>query len=107
LREYISASQFVPFAGLLRAYYTIVLESLYAWRFDQPSAIMTTATLSPKLQIVIPSAMRKALKLVPGEKFHVMSFEGRIEFIVERPTASLRGFLPGLNAEVVREPDRF
>ena len=67
---------------------------------------MTTATLSPKFQIVIPSAIRKALKLVPGDKFQVMSFEGRIEFIVERPTSSLRGFLSGLNTEVVREPDR-
>jgi AbrB family looped-hinge helix DNA binding protein len=68
---------------------------------------MSTATLSSKFQIVIPSEICKALKLVPGEKFQVMSFEGRIEFIVDRPTSALRGFLPGLNTEVVREPDRF
>lgn len=68
---------------------------------------MTTAALSPKFQIVIPSAICKALKLVPGEKSQALNFECRIEFMLEPPISSFRGFLPGLNTEVVREPDRF
>ena len=42
---------------------------------------MTSTTLSPKFQIVIPKAVREALRLVPGNKFHVLHYHGRIELI--------------------------
>lgn len=56
---------------------------------------MQTVTLSPKFQVVIPQAVREALGLRPGEKFHVFPYEGRIEFIPVRTMRQSRGFLKG------------
>ncbi len=67
---------------------------------------MHTVTLSPKYQVVIPSAVRKSLGLRPGQKLHVVEYEGRIEFIPERDITELRGFLEGINTDFEREEDR-
>jgi AbrB family looped-hinge helix DNA binding protein len=67
---------------------------------------MTSATLSPKFQIVIPKAVREALKLVPGRKFHVLHHNGRIELIPVRDAKTMRGFLRGINTRVRRDADR-
>jgi len=40
---------------------------------------MTSTTLSPKFQVGIPKPVREALGLVPGRKFHVLHYNGRIE----------------------------
>jgi AbrB family looped-hinge helix DNA binding protein len=67
---------------------------------------MTSTTLSPKFQIVIPKAVREALKLVPGRKFHVLHHNGRIELVPVRNARTMRGFLRGIDTRVSREPDR-
>ena len=67
---------------------------------------MHTVTLSPKYQVVIPSAVRKSLGLRPGQKLQVVEYEGRIEFIPERDITELRGFLEGINTDFEREEDR-
>ena len=67
---------------------------------------MQTVTLSPKFQVVIPRTVRKSLQLRPGQKMQVIEYEGRIEFILERDIAELRGFLKGINTEFEREEDR-
>ena len=67
---------------------------------------MQTVTLSPKYQVVIPKAVRKSLKLRPGQKMQVVEYDGRIEFIPERDIDELRGFLKGINTEFKREGDR-
>lgn len=67
---------------------------------------MQLITVSPKYQVVIPLAVRKALGLVPGVKLQVMQFEDRIELIPLRSAKSLRGALPGLDTEVPRDGDR-
>ena len=67
---------------------------------------MQTVTVSPKFQVVIPRAVRKSLQLRPGQKMQVIEYEGRIEFILERDIAELRGFLKGINTEFEREEDR-
>ena len=41
---------------------------------------MQTVTVSPKLQVVIPSAVRVELKLVPGVKTQAVQFDNRVEF---------------------------
>ena len=46
---------------------------------------MDTVTLSPKFQVVIPQAIREALHLTPGEKFRVLRYSDRVEFIRVRP----------------------
>jgi AbrB family looped-hinge helix DNA binding protein len=67
---------------------------------------MTSTTLSPKFQIVIPKAVREALRLVPGNKFHVLHYHGRIELIPVRDAKKMRGFLRGIDTRVPREADR-
>ena len=67
---------------------------------------MQTVTVSPKFQVVIPRAVRKSLQLQPGQKMHVIEYEGRIEFIPERDIAELRGFVKGINTAFEREEDR-
>jgi len=67
---------------------------------------MTSTTLSPKFQIVIPKAVSEALKLVPGRKFHVLHHNGRIELVPVRNARTMRGFLRGIDTRVSREPDR-
>ena len=67
---------------------------------------MQTVTVSPKYQIVIPRAIRDALKLRPGQKMQVIQYNGRVELIPERDIKDLRGFLKGINTEFQREDDR-
>ena len=64
---------------------------------------MNIVTLSPKYQVVIPSLIRAKMKLKPGEKLQVISFDDRIELIPVRPMRSMKGFLKGLDATFVRE----
>jgi AbrB family looped-hinge helix DNA binding protein len=67
---------------------------------------MQTVTVSPKYQVVIPKAVRKALHLRPGQKMQVVEYDGRIELIPERDIRELRGFLKGINTEFEREEDK-
>lgn len=67
---------------------------------------MTTVTISPKFQVVIPKEIREQLQLAPGQKVQAIVYEGRIELIPLRPTREMRGFLAGIDTEVEREADR-
>ena len=67
---------------------------------------MQTVTVSPKYQVVIPRKVRESLQLRPGQKMHVMEYEGRIELIPEKDITELRGFLKGIHTEFNREADR-
>jgi AbrB family looped-hinge helix DNA binding protein len=67
---------------------------------------MTTITISPKFQVVIPKAIRELLGLRPGQKVHAIAYEDRIELIPVRRMKDMRGFLHGIDTSVEREPDR-
>jgi AbrB family looped-hinge helix DNA binding protein len=67
---------------------------------------MTTTTLSPKYQVVIPKSVREALKLQPGTVFNVVEYNGRIEIVPVRRPKEMRGFLRGIDTSVIREKDR-
>ncbi len=67
---------------------------------------MNTVTLSPKFQVVIPLAIREALHLTAGEKFRVLRYGDRVEFIPVRPIRQMKGFLRGMNTTLEREDDR-
>lgn len=66
---------------------------------------MSTVTLSPRFQVVIPQSVRKHMNLKPGEKFQVISFENRIELIPIQPMSQMRGFLKGFDPTFVREKE--
>ena len=67
---------------------------------------MTTVTVSPKFQVVIPKKIRETLHLTPGQKIQIMSYENRIELIPERELSEMKGFLKGINTSFKREEDR-
>ena len=67
---------------------------------------MITTTVSSKFQVVIPLAVRKLLKIEPGEQLQVLSYEGRIELVPIRPVKEMRGFLSGIDTDVPRDDDR-
>ena len=67
---------------------------------------MTTVTISPKYQVVIPKEIRDTLQLAPGQKVQAIAYENRIELIPVRPVNEMRGFLAGIDTEVERDSDR-
>ena len=73
---------------------------------SESDALMESTTVSPKFQVVIPLAVRKALGLKPGVKLQVVQFEDRIELIPVRSAKSLRGSLAGIDTSVPRDGDR-
>lgn len=64
---------------------------------------MSTVTVSPKFQVVIPENVRKGLNIKPGQKFDVIEFEGCVELVPVKEMRSLRGSLKGLDTDVPRD----
>lgn len=67
---------------------------------------MTTVTLSPKFQVVIPKEIREEMELKPGQKLQIIALDDRIEFIIVKKIKDARGFLKGINTDVEREEGR-
>ena len=67
---------------------------------------MQTVTVSPKYQVVIPKHLRESMRLRPGQKLKVIAYDGRIELILDRDISELKGFLKGINTEILCEDDR-
>lgn len=67
---------------------------------------MDVVTISPKYQVVIPKNIRERLDLKPGQKVQALAYDNRIELVPVQPMRNMRGFLPGLDTDVPREPDR-
>ena len=64
---------------------------------------MSTTTISPKYQVVIPKNVREKLHLKSGQKMTVVTKGGVIYFIPEKPLDSFRGFLKGMDTGNLRE----
>ncbi|MBT4289989.1 MAG: AbrB/MazE/SpoVT family DNA-binding domain-containing protein [Deltaproteobacteria bacterium] len=67
---------------------------------------MTTVTVSPKYQIVIPKEIRDKFHLSAGQKVQIIPFSNRIEVIPERKISDMRGFLKGIDTSFSKESDR-
>lgn len=67
---------------------------------------MDTVTISPKFQVVIPRAVRVALRLTPGEKMRVLQFGNRVELIRVCGPKEARGLLAGMSTAIDRDADR-
>lgn len=67
---------------------------------------MTTVTVSPKYQIVIPKDVRQALGIKIGEKLDAIPYRGHIALVPVRSLKRARGFLKGIDTDIPRAPDR-
>jgi AbrB family looped-hinge helix DNA binding protein len=67
---------------------------------------METVKLSPEYQVTMPKVIRKRMKLIPGQILQIIDTEDRIEFILVKEIKESRGFLKGLNTEMLIENDR-
>ena len=67
---------------------------------------MTTVTVSPKYQVVIPKAVRESMGIVRGQKVQILAYHNRIELIPIHPMKTMRGILKGIDTGVERENDR-
>jgi AbrB family looped-hinge helix DNA binding protein len=65
-----------------------------------------SVTVSPRYQIVIPKEVREAIRLHPGQKFHVFRFGDGIGLVPVRAPQELRGMLKGIDTDVERDDDR-
>ena len=67
---------------------------------------MTTVTVSPKFQVVIPKDVRESMGIVSGQKIQILTYQNRIELIPIHPMKEMRGFLKGIDTTVDRDEDR-
>lgn len=67
---------------------------------------MSTVTVSPKFQVVIPLELRRRLKLEPGAKLMVVELNGALRMTPLKAPAALRGIARGMSPTIEREPDR-
>lgn len=66
---------------------------------------MSTVTVSPKFQVVIPREVRELLGIHPGQKLQVLAYEGRIELVPFTGVREMRGFLRGLPNDFERDEE--
>ena len=66
---------------------------------------MDAVTVSPKYQIVIPRSVRERVRIRPGERLQVISFDDRIELIPIRPMREMKGFLKDFDAGFERDEE--
>jgi len=64
---------------------------------------LETVTISSKYQVTIPNAVRRQLRLVPGQKLQVIAFGDRIQLIPLKRAHELRGMLRGLDTTFERD----
>jgi AbrB family looped-hinge helix DNA binding protein len=74
--------------------------------FIDRERVMTTLTISPKYQVVIPKQIREKLDLRPGQRVQAIGYDGRVELVPVRAMGSMRGFLAGIDTTVDRDEDR-
>jgi len=67
---------------------------------------MITVTVSSKYQVVIPKEIREKLNIKVGQRFQILHYGDRIEFIPQKNIRGMKGFLKGIDTEIIREEDR-
>lgn len=67
-----------------------------------------TVTVSPKYQVVIPEAVRKAMGVHPGQRIVVFEKGDLILLVPVKKMSELAGSMPGLTSKGIRdEGERF
>jgi AbrB family looped-hinge helix DNA binding protein len=68
--------------------------------------MMGSVTVSPKYQVVIPQDVRKALRIVPGQKLTAMVWDGHVALVPVPTLDELQAMFKGIPNNFEREPDR-
>ncbi|MCZ4313518.1 AbrB/MazE/SpoVT family DNA-binding domain-containing protein [Comamonadaceae bacterium G21597-S1] len=68
---------------------------------------METVTVSPKFQVVIPAAVRRAMGLQPGMRMAVRQHGKAIELVPVPTLDELKAELKGCGSAIADEPERF
>ena len=67
---------------------------------------MSTVTVSPKFQVVIPKIIRESMGIFSGQKVQMLVYKDRIELVPIRAMHELKGILKGIDTTISRESDR-
>jgi AbrB family looped-hinge helix DNA binding protein len=67
---------------------------------------MSSVTVSPKFQVVIPKDIRDAVGIVSGQQIQMLAYGNRIELIPIKPMRDMKGFIKGIDSDVARDEDR-
>ncbi|MBI5695851.1 MAG: AbrB/MazE/SpoVT family DNA-binding domain-containing protein [Nitrospirae bacterium] len=69
---------------------------------------MSTSTVSPKYQVVIPKDVREQMHIKTGQKLSFLVIKGVLHIVPVEPLEKLAGFLKGMDTSDIRdEEDRF
>jgi AbrB family looped-hinge helix DNA binding protein len=66
---------------------------------------MDAVTVSPKYQVVIPLKVRERMRVKPGQKMHVITYDNMVVFIPVRPIKEARGSLKGIDTRIERDEE--
>ena len=66
---------------------------------------MTSVTVSPKFQVVIPRTVRERLGIRAGQRMMVIPIGDHIMLVPERPIEEARGSLRGMDVSGYREEE--
>ena len=64
---------------------------------------MTTVTISPKFQIVIPKEVRETLNLKAGMRIEFIPYNGNIVLVPVKSIEEMMGSLKGMDTSNIRE----
>lgn len=76
-----------------------------AKRSKRRGSHVTTVTVSPRFQVVIPQVIRDAMGIRPGQRIQALQYQDRIELIPLQPMRKARGMLKGIDTSVKRDRD--
>jgi len=68
---------------------------------------MSSVTVSPEFQIVIPRAVRERMMIEPGDKLEIVVLDDHIVLVPVGHPRQMRGLLAGIDTTIEREPDRY
>lgn len=66
---------------------------------------MDAVTVSKKYQVVIPMKARKRMRIRPGQRMHVISYDNIVVYIPVRPIRQARGSLKDIDTKIEREEE--
>lgn len=64
---------------------------------------MSQVLVSSKYQVVIPKEVRKEFNIKAGQKMSCIAINGIIHLVPMTPLSALRGFIPKISLENLRE----